>query len=346
MRLQPHIYRDVGLPLGIGQWLVDLQKMRLYWPRGVASNNLNATYGWSSFDEVVDRHFADHRAKFMGFVEDLVRHPGVDRTLAIQARNLEGVLVPLRLAGRSVRDKGEAYIYGVMQAAQHSLELEEQAHSLSLILDAAFFAVDAGVVVFDDKLAVRRANRKALLALGVTGFDRAQAAIFAELEARTPEEIRNRLSEALRQRATVSGLYRTPLTRVVHRWRATPYGRSEMGARGVVVVFERIEEAKETTEIAAARHSVLEHVHVPVMVLRPGTGEIAFANPAACAAFQLKKGGKHYVRNLVDLCGRAVPAEAYDEVRRGARFVNLRLGARVARLEGPPEELLVEYLHA
>jgi PAS domain-containing protein len=346
----PHrnqVYREVGLPLGIGQWLVDLQRMQLYWPRGMASGVSTIEYTWASFDEVVERHFSDSRGKFMGYIEDLVRHPGEDRTLSIQARNLKGDLTPLRVSGRSVRDHGDAFIYGLLCAGQHGLELEDQAHTLSLVLDAAFFAVDAGMVVFDHMLTVRRANRKALAALGVTALDRPQQAVFEELEERTPPEIRARLIEAIRQRATVSGIYHTPLTRIVYRWRATPYGKSEEGARGVVVVFERAEAPpRETNETATARHAVLQHVHVPVMVLQPGTGEIAFANPAARAAFKLQSNGKNFVRNLVDLCGRAVPQEAYDEVRRGGQFVNLRLGARVAKLEGPPEELLVEYLNA
>lgn len=342
---QQQVYREVGLALGIGQWLVDLQKMRLYWPRGIASGIAEVAYTWASFEDVVERHFSDNRARFMTYIEDLVRHPGEDRTLSIYARNLNGDMVPLRLSARSVRDQGEAYIYGILNAGSHSVELEGQAHDLSLILDAVFYAAEGGMVVFDAGLAVRRANRKALAALGVNALDRAQAEVFADLEARTPPEIRSRLVDALRQRATVSGQYRTPLSRNLYRWRATPFGKAEMGARGIVVFFTPIE-AVEEAPAAATRHAVLQHVHVPVMVLKPGTGEISFANPAARSAFNLKSNGKHFVRNLVELCGRAVPPEAYDEVRRGGQFVNLRLGARVAKLDGPPEELLVEYLNS
>lgn len=339
------VYRVVGLPLGIGQWLVDLQKMRLYWPRGIVSGQ-RVEYTWASFDDVVDRHFSDNRGRFMTYIEDLVRNPGIDRTLSIPVRNLQGELVPLRVSGRSVRDNGEAFIYGVLLAERRGLELEEQAHSLSLILDATFYAADSGMIVFNDQLRVTRANRKAIAVLGITALDRPQAQIFAEIEERSPPEIIERLTEALRQRATVSGVYHPPGTDETYRWRATPWGRAEMGARGVVSVFNRLEDRLVPAAPAANRHAVLRHVHVPVMVLSPHTGEIAFANPAARAAFHLKGDGKSFVRNLVDVCGRAVPPEAYDEVRRGGQFVNLRLGARVSKLEGPPEELLVEYLHA
>ncbi|MBP0587595.1 hypothetical protein, partial [Mycobacterium tuberculosis] len=86
MPLRQQIYREVGLPLGIGQWMVDLQRMRLYWPKGIASPSIDTSYAWASFNEVVDRHFAENRSRFMGYIEDLVRHPDQDRTISIQAR--------------------------------------------------------------------------------------------------------------------------------------------------------------------------------------------------------------------------------------------------------------------
>lgn len=344
MPLRQEIFRDVGLPLGIGQWFVDLQKMQLYWPRGIASQSAIVIYSWASFNEVVDRHFSENRSRFMGFIAQVVRSPNEDHTITIQARNLQNELVPLKLSARSVRDSDGAYIYGLMQTTRHSLELENQAHSLSLILDAVFSAVDGGMIVFDDQLRVRRANRKAIALLGITDLDRQPVDIFADVEARSPQEITSQLAEALRQRASVSGVYQPPRTREAYHWRGTPWGRTGIGARGVVAIFSRQEESTTTTATKLDRYGVLEHIHTPVVIVQLGTAEVCYANLAARTSLQLDGAQKYFVRNLVELCGRAVPPVAYEQIRRGAQFVNLRSGARVSKLQGQPDALLVEYL--
>ncbi|MBP0652028.1 hypothetical protein J8J40_33705, partial [Mycobacterium tuberculosis] len=77
-----------------------------------------------------------------------------------------------------------------------------------------------------------------------------------------------------------------------YRWRGTPWGRTDIGARGVVAVFNRLEDRIIPSTVARSRHAVLEHVHIPVVVLQPGSGEISFANTAARSAFHLKDDGR------------------------------------------------------
>jgi PAS domain-containing protein len=338
------IYRDVGLPLGIGQWQIDLVALRLFWPRGIGLGGAAVGYVWASFDDVIRSHFAGDRARFMGYIEEIVRAQGGDRILTIETIGPSGEPIPLRISGRYVHDDTGTRIYGVMLALGSWQDLEDRAHDLSLTLDALFYAADSGMVVFDVELTIRRANRKAMAVLGVTQLDRPQEQIFAEMAARAPTEILGRLGEALRQRATVGGVYRTPGTLEAYRWRATPWGKSDLGARGVALVFNRLEDRR-IEPIRTDRNAVLEHLRNPVMVLQPATGEISFANPAARTIFNMKRDGRHFVRNLADLCGRAIPAETYDEIRKGGQFVTLKLGARLSRIDGPAEELLVEYPH-
>lgn len=117
-----------------------------------------------------------------------------------------------------------------------------------------------------------------------------------------------------------------------------------MGARGVVAIFSRVDRVVPATS-KIDRYGVLEHVRSPMVVVHLETAEVAYANAAARTTLQLNGGRKYFVRNLVELCGRAVPAVAYEEIRRGAQFVNLRSGARVAKLQGREEELIIEYMH-
>jgi hypothetical protein len=341
------VFGEVALALDIGHWLVDLQKMQIYWPVGLGVKSRRRAYSWTSFDSVVSQYADNERMRFMTFIEEIVRNPGQDRVLSITARGPEGQSIPLRLSARYLKVEGQAYIYGVIVATGHSLELEDQAHSLSLVLDAVFYAAESGMIVLDDGLHITRANREAIGVLGVKTLDAPQMAIFAEMETRLPPDIREQLGVALRQRASVSGIYRRPLTRDVYRWRATPWGKGVMGARGVALVFTQASAdgalAQPQTQGDVSRLKVLENVHIPVVVLKPSTAEIRFANQAARTTFHMKSDGKHFVKNLVDLCGRAVPAEAYEEVRKGGQFINLKMGARLSKVDSAGEDLLVEY---
>jgi PAS domain-containing protein len=338
------VFGEVALALDIGHWLVDLQKMLIYWPVGLGVKSRKRAYNWTSFDTVVNQYVDNERMRFMSFIEDLVRNPGDDRVLSITAKGPDKQNIPLRLSARYMKVDGQAYIYGVIVATGHSLELEDQAHSLSLVLDAVFYAAESGMVVLDDMLRITRANREAIAVLGVKNVDAPQMAIFAEMESRIPTDIREQLMMALRQRATTSGIYRRPLGRELYHWRATPWGKGVMGARGVALVFTKkpVEQVAQS-ENDVARLKVLENVHIPVVVLKPSTAEIRFANQAARTTFHMKADGKHFVKNLVDLCGRAVPAEAYEEVRKGGQFINLKMGARLTKVDSTGEELLVEY---
>lgn len=345
MPIRQDIFGDVGLALDIGHWLVDLQKMRIRWPVGIGMKARKRIYAWTSFEKVVASYAEHERMRFMAYVEDLVRNPGEDRILRVSIKGTDTEDIPLRLSGRYVKVDGLAYIYGIVVATGHGLELESQAHSLSLVLDAVFYGSENGMVVFDDMLRITRANREAIEVLGVRNIDVPQRAIFAEMETRIPHDIRDHMMAALRQRATVSGIFRSQVTQFSYRWRATPWGKGAMGSRGVVVVFNRQPVETSTTGAVAdvSRLEVLEHVHIPVVVLKPSTAEIRFANQAARNTFHMKSDSKHYVRNLVDLCGRAVPPEAYEEVRRGGQFVNLKMGARLSKVDSVGEDLLVEY---
>ena len=375
------IIQKVGYALDIGYWLIELDTRVVYWPKGLGRpHDVSGDSGYhaASLDRILAMIDETDQARFRGFLAEILSADGEDRVAEVGVTASWGGHVRVRLAGRKVGSGKETRIIGLLEVITHWKETERLAKSLGHIVEALFISSDAGIVIFDSDLKVRRLNRNALDLFAISEADEADGNYSAALEAKLPASIRDLLKEAIETSSAVSGtLSLGGLGGARLSWRANPWGDGSGDSSGVVMVFnpKRLARAADLAEIelrparrpepapaaapalpprpavAAAeppetRHRALEWVKHPIVLVSITTGEIAYANRHAREFYHLPSGKRWFVENLYDVSGFTCDPDPLAIVEAGGYVLRLKLGARVGRMFDYDDDLLFVEYHA
>lgn len=379
------IVKKVGYVLGVGYWVLELERRLVYWPKGLGrprGDESERGYQVAPIDKLIARIVPDDQGRFRAFLVAILE--GRDDTsidIAIQAS--WGAIVHVRMAGRQVGQGHDAKVIGLVEVIEPLHEAERLAKSLSFIVEALFISSDSGIVIFDDQLRVRRLNRNALDLFGVTDEEETSGDWAAVIEKRMPKGTRELLLEAIQNSSAVSGtLSLGGLGSPRLAWRANPWGDGIGDMSGLVMTFnakhravgaddhpvaslaQAIEtglaiaaEASQPPELppppaavpspaeADARHKALEWVKHPIVLVSISTGEIAFANRAARDLFRLPAEKRCFVENLYDLSGFSCDVDPLAVSAAGGVALRLRLGARVGRMVDYDADLIFVEYH-
>lgn len=342
-------FKEMALELDVGTWMIDFGNESIYWPKGLGLDKVKKTYGWTPLTAVADLYEESERRRFFAFVEDLLQHPNQDRIIRVTARGPAEARIPLRLCGRAVRSEKETVVFGLIEALPGKSEGDDLAKTLSAVLDGVFLASDAGTVVFDEMIRIRRMNPAAIRILaGGGGGDATGARLFALAEERLPASLTAALAECLEKRAAVGGQVEFDAGGPRYGWRANPYGIGG-GGRGVVLVLNPPAPAARGGAKAATparMFQILDYVQHPTVVVASDSAEIRFANRPARQMLKLADDQRYRVRNLAELSGQHLARATGGEFRLDVLPVTLPMGARITRAaEIDQDLLLVEYVY-
>lgn len=232
------IVKQVGYTLDIGYWLIDLDSRTVYWPRGLGrprDQDGDRGYIASSLEKTLAQIEDVDQGRFRTFLADILKGQG-DHPIEVTFNASWGAKIHLRLAGRQVGHGKDAKIIGLVEVNDRLKESEHLAKSMGFIVEALFISSDAGIVLFDDRLQVRRLNRNALELFGITDADE-ESGNWAELiEQKLPKSVREALTEAIENSAAASGtLNLGGLGGTRLAWRANPWGNGVGDMSGLVM---------------------------------------------------------------------------------------------------------------
>lgn len=376
------IVKQVGYTLGIGYWLIDLEHRVAYWPRGLGRPDDGAEergYQASPLDKLIERVEAEDRGRFRMFLGRILEG-ATDEVVELCFHASWGGRVHVRMSGRRTGQGRDAKVVGLVEVIDRWLEHERLAKNLSFIVEALFISSDAGIVLFDSQLRVRRLNRNALDLFGITEAEEEKGDWAAIIEKHLPKATRDLLLEAIETSSAVSGtLSLGGLGAPRLSWRANPWGAGGGDMSGLVMTFAAKRQirfadvaehealvGKTSSEAAPppptdpvlppahvspagedddrARHRALEWVKHPILLVSIGTGEIAFANRSAREFYHLPAERRAFVENVYDLSGFSCDVDPLVITAAGGHVLRLKLGARVGRmLDYDADLLFVEY---
>ncbi|MCE1235195.1 MAG: PAS domain-containing protein [Hyphomicrobiales bacterium] len=376
------IVKQVGYTLDIGYWLIDLERRLVYWPKGLGRPRTEVGdrgYQASPLDKMIERVDPEDQGRFRAFLAGILAG-GRDEAIEITHLASWGEKVALRLAGRRSGHGHDTKIIGLVEVIDRWREHERLAKNLGFIVEALFISSDAGIVIFDGQMRVRRLNRNALDLFGVTEAEEESGDWAAIIEKRLPKATRDLLMEAIETSSAVSGtLSLGGLGGPRLAWRANPWGDGVGDSSGLVMTFNakrqiRLADLAEREALRAAtpkidepppppepelppahvspvgedeaqaRHRALEWVKHPILLVSIATGEIAFANRSARDLFHLPAEKRCFVENVYDLSGFTCDVDPLVIAAGGGHVLRLRLGARVGRMFDYDSDLLfVEY---
>ncbi|NLH82127.1 MAG: PAS domain-containing protein [Phyllobacteriaceae bacterium] len=375
------VIKQVGYSLDIGYWLIDLQHRIVYWPKGLGrakGEDGDRGYQASPLDKMIERIDPEDQGRFRAFLVGILEHDA-DEPIEVTQQTSWGRRIRLRMAGRRVGHGQDSKIIGLVEVIDRWVEHERLARNLGFIVEALFISSDAGIVIFDGQLKVRRLNRNALDLFGVTEAEEESGDWAAIIEKRLPRATRELLLEAIENSSAVSGTFALGgLGSPRLAWRANPWGAGAGDMSGLVMTFsakrqirladlaERevmrgmddaieppVQEAPTLPPIhvspasedeSQARHKALEWVKHPILLVSIATGEIAFANRSGREHFHLPAEKRCFVENVYDLSGFTCDVDSLAIAAAGGHVLRLRLGARVGRmLDYDADLLFIEY---
>lgn len=376
------VIKQVGYALDIGYWLIDLHHRVVYWPKGLGrpkDEDGERGYQASPLDKMIARIEPEDQGRFRAFLVGILENDA-DRTIELSLNATWGRRIRLRIAGRRVGHGAESKIVGLVEVIDRWIEHERLARNLGFIIEALFISSDAGIVIFDAQLKVRRLNRNALDLFGVTEAEEDRGDWAEVIEKRLPRATRELLLEAIETSSAVSGtLSLGGLGSPRLAWRANPWGNGVGDMSGLVMTFSakrqiRLADLAErevmrgmdeaidpppapepptlppihvspaSEDESLARHKALEWVKHPILLISIATGEIAFANRAGREHFRLPADKRCFVENVYDLSGFTCDVDSLAIATAGGHVLRLRLGARVGRmLDYDADLLFVEY---
>lgn len=376
------IVKQIGCTLGIGYWLIDLERRVAYWPKGLGRPDDRAEergYRASPLDKMIERVDAEDRGRFRSFLGRILEG-ATDEVVELCFHGSLQDRVHVRMCGRKTGQGREAKVVGLVEVIDRWLEHERLAKNLGFIVEALFISSDAGIVIFDTQLRVRRLNRNALELFGVTEAEEERGDGAAIIERHLPKATRDLLLDAIETSCAVSGtLSLGGLGAPRLTWRANPWGAGGGEMSGLVMTFAakrqiRFADVAEHEALVGksaaeavptppadpvlppapvtsagedddrARHRALEWVKHPILLVSIGTGEIAFANRAAREFYHLPAERRAFVENVYDLSGFSCDVDPLAIGAAGGHVLRLKLGARVGRmLDYDADLLFVEY---
>lgn len=375
----PNLHHDA-----VGCWIVDLERRLVYWPKGLGSAEAGAIE-WGLHAIPLDRAMrnvdaADRETVRRFFADILARRP-VD-AIEFTQRTSWGVEMRLHMDGRRIGSGSDTRVVGFVKVIHGHRHHERLAESLRGVVEALFSTVTCGLVVMDETLAIRNANRNALELFGaMAGPDEVHDDWMDVIEAAWPASARRRLLSVIADAAPASGTFSLGgLGGKRMSWRAMPWRGVTGEVTGLVVavdcrrfirsadlaermtlmmngrpvglsdVADRDEAEEPEAELAprgrddtaAAHHAVLEWVKNPILLISIGSGEVVFANRAARELFRLTVDSRAFAANLPELSGFGTALDG--EVSVDGTLLHLMLGARVGRMvDYDPDLLFVEY---
>lgn len=372
------VIKKVGYTLDIGYWMIDLERRLVFWPKGLGRPATEAGergYQASPLDRMIARIEPADQGRFRAFLAGILEGRD-DAAIELVHNTTWGAKVHLRMAGRRAGHGHDAKVIGLVEVIDRWYEHERMARNLGFIVEALFISSDSGIVIFDDRLRVRRLNRNALDLFGVTETEEDSGDWAAVIEKRLPKPTRDLLLEAIDNATAVSGtLSLGGLGGPRLAWRANPWGNREDDMCGLVMTFTAKRQIRLTDVAergapagraepapaekpslpkahvspvaegeAEARHRALEWVKHPILLVSLSTGEIAFANRSARDLYHLPAEKRCFVENVYDLSGFTCDVDPLVIGAAGGHVLRLRLGARVGRmLDYDADLLFIEY---
>jgi len=341
---------DVGsqmaTALGLGRWSVDFARGLVFWPEGIGEREmpvLEVGFALASFG---DRFVDADRPRILPYIEEIVAKAGTDVVIDVAALGSDRARIPLRLVGRASRDEAGVVVTGLVQAAGDLERARWLARGVSNILEAAFLADSSAVLIFDERMKIRRANPVAHAMFGVQMLGVPRAKRMAAIQAALPAAAVERFAECLSSFTASTGWMDLPDAALSCPWRANPYGGFGREMRGLVVVLApppaQIPADQRSPSLDRLALSVLDELPSPIFVVAVRTNLIVVANRAARELAHLVPDTQYRVENFMDLTRHFVGRRPPPMV--GTASVTLPYGARITRI-CEEEYILVEYLH-
>jgi PAS domain-containing protein len=270
--------------------MVDVEKSTVYFPKGLGRPHhegeapVETGYQVLSLERMVTCVDAGDRDRFRLWIDGLLASSEDTRVVELLWHASWGADIHLRLAGRMTGSGGEARIVGLVEVLSRWKESERLARSLSFIIEALFISTEDGIIIFDNRLRVRRLNRHAMELFGITEADEERGDWAEVIEAKLPRSTREQLLEAVENSVAVSGIL-APAGFAGPRlaWRANPWGTGDGDMSGIVmlVAAKRPTRSAVHSEIAAAIG-----VQPAAAAPSPAPGQSAVVPPAPSAAAQ------------------------------------------------------------
>ena len=151
---------------------------------------------------------AEDQGRFRAFLADILKGRP-DRTIEITHNASWGGRVRLRLGGKQVGHGRDSKIIGLVEVIDRWREAEKLAKSMGFVVEALFISSEAGIILFDNQLKIRRLNRNAMVLFGLTDADEERGDWAELIEERLPKPMRDTLFEAIENSAAVSGTLST-----------------------------------------------------------------------------------------------------------------------------------------
>lgn len=235
------VVKKVGYAIGVGYWMVELERRLVYWPKGLGrprgGDESERGYQVAPLDKLIARIVPDDQGRFRAFLVGIL-DGRCDEPVDLAIQTTWGTIIHVRMAGRKVGQGHDAKVIGLVEVTEPLHEAERLAKSLSFIVEALFISSDSGIVIFDDQLRVRRLNRNALDLFGVTDEEETSGDWAAVIEKRMPKGTRELLLEAIQNSSAVSGtLSLGGLGSPRLAWRANPWGDGVGDMSGLVMTF-------------------------------------------------------------------------------------------------------------
>lgn len=266
------VIKQVGYTLDIGYWLIDLDTRTVYWPRGLGRpHDVDGDRGYvaSSLDKMLALTDDADQGRFRAFLADILKGQ-TDRQIEITHNASWGSKVRLRMAGKQVGHGKDAKIIGLVEVIDRWKETERLAKSMSFIVEALFISSDAGIILFDNRLEIRRLNRNAMTLFGLTEADEESGDWAAKIEAKIPKATREALVEAIDNSAAASGILNLGgLAGTRLAWRANPWGNGVGDMSGLVMTVSPKVQSK--PQVRTALLAERELLRSELAAVSPGT---------------------------------------------------------------------------
>lgn len=279
------IVKQVGYTLDIGYWMIDLDSRTVYWPRGLGRpHDVEGDKGYvaSSLEKTLSMIEDPDQGRFRTFLADILKGQG-EHPIEITFNASWGAKIRLRMAGRQVGHGKEARIMGLVEVIDRLKEAERLAKSMSFIVEALFISSDAGIVLFDNGLRVRRLNRNAMELFGVTEADEERGDWAEVIEQKLPKSVREALTEAIENSAAVSGtLNLGGLGGARLAWRANPWGNGVGDMSGLVMtVTSKVKTQPQVRTALLAERELLGAEKTPILLRDLHREPVEAPEPAA-----------------------------------------------------------------
>lgn len=267
------IVKQVGYTLDIGHWMIDLDSRTVYWPRGLGRpHDIEGDKGYvaSSLEKTLSMIEDPDQGRFRTFLADILKGQG-EHPIEVTFNATWGSKIRLRMAGKQVGHGKEAKIIGLVEVIDRLKEAERLAKSMSFIVEALFISSDAGIVLFDNRLEVRRLNRNAMELFGVTEADEERGDWAEVIEQKLPKSVREALTEAIDNSAAVSGtLNLGGLGGARLAWHANPWGNGVGDMSGLVMtVTSKVKTQPQVRTALLAERELLGAEKTPILLREP-----------------------------------------------------------------------------